>query len=174
MEGYSSNQLRWKTIVVQSLSCVQPFVTPWTAACQASLSFIIFQSLLKLMSIKSVMPSNHLILCCPFLLLRSIFHSIRVFSNELALCIRWPKNWSISFSISPSTDGRKWQSTLVFLLGKSNGEKSLVGYSPCGCKEWDTTEWLSMHHIIYTHTHTHMCVCIYICVCTYIYIYLAP
>ena len=134
------NQYQYKIVVFQSLSRVQLFATPWTAACQASLSFTIFQSLLKLMSIKSVMPSNHLILCCSFLLLRSIFHSIRVFSNELAFCIRWPKNWSISFSISPSTDGRKWQSTLIFLLGKSNGEKSLVGYSPCGCKESDTTE----------------------------------
>jgi len=77
-------------------------VTPWTAACQASLSFIISQSLLKLMSIESVMPSNHLILCCPLLLLPSIFPSIRVFSNELALLIRWLEYWS--FSISPSNE----------------------------------------------------------------------
>ena len=146
-----------------SLSRVQLFATSWTAARQAFLSFTISQSLPKLMSIKSVMPSNRLILCCPFLLLPSIFCSIKVFSNELALYIRWPKNWSISFSISPSTDGRKWQSTLVFLLGKSNGEKSLVGYRPCGCKESDTTEWLSMrtHNI---HTHTHICVNVYICI----------
>ena len=74
---------------------------PMTAAHQASLSFTISRSLLKLMSIESVMPSNHLILCCP-LLLSSIFPSIRVFSSELALCIRWPKYWSFSFSISPS------------------------------------------------------------------------
>ena len=79
-------------------------MTPWTAACQASLSFTISQSLLKLMSIELVMPSNHLILCHPFLLLPSIFPSIRVFSNELALCIRWPKYWSLSFSISPSNE----------------------------------------------------------------------
>ena len=79
-------------------------MTPWTAAYQASLSFIIFQSLLKLMSIDSVMPSNHLILCHPFLLLPSIFPSIRVFSNELTLHIRWPKYWSFSFSISPFND----------------------------------------------------------------------
>ena len=77
-------------------------VTPWTAACQTSLSFTISWSLLKLMSIKSVMPSNHLILCCPLFLLLSIFPSIRVFSNESALCIRWPKYWN--FSISPSNE----------------------------------------------------------------------
>ena len=78
-------------VVVQSLSHVRLFVTPWTAACQASLSFTIFRSLLKLMSIESVMPSNQLILCCPLLLLPSIFPSIRVFSSESALRIRWPK-----------------------------------------------------------------------------------
>ena len=89
---------------VQSLSRVQLFVTPWTAAHQASLSFTISWSLLKLMSIESVMPSNHIILCCPLLLLPSIFPSIRVFSNESALHIRWPKYWSISFSISPSDE----------------------------------------------------------------------
>jgi len=72
--------------------------------CQASLSFTIFQSLLKLMSIESVMPSNHLILCRPLLFLPSIFHSVSVFSNDLALCIRWPKYWSFSFSISPSNE----------------------------------------------------------------------
>ena len=76
-------------------------MTPWTAAHQASLSFTISQSLLKLMSTELVKLSNHLILCCPLLLLLSIFPSIRVFSNELALCIRWPKYWSFSFSISP-------------------------------------------------------------------------
>ena len=89
---------------VQSLSCVQLFVTPWTAARQASLSITNSQSLLKLMSIKSVMPSNHLILCCPFLLLPSILPSIRVFSIESVLRIRWPKYWSFSFSISPSNE----------------------------------------------------------------------
>ena len=87
---------------VQSLSHVQLFVNPWTAACQASLSITNSQSLLKLMSIGSVMPSNHLILYCPLFLLPSIFPSIRVFSKESALHIRWPKNWSFSFSISPS------------------------------------------------------------------------
>ena len=82
-------------VIFQSLSRVWLFVTPWTAACQASLSFIIPWSLLKLMSIKSVMPSKHLSLCPALLLLPSIFPSIRVFSNELALHIRWPKYWSL-------------------------------------------------------------------------------
>ena len=89
-------------ISVQSLSCVQLFATPWTAACQASLSITNSRSLLKLMSIRSAMPSNYLILCRPLLLLPSVFPSIRVFSNESVLCIRWPKYWSFSFSISPS------------------------------------------------------------------------
>ena len=86
---------------VQSLSCVRLFVTPWTAAHQASLSITNSQSLLKFMTIESVMPSSHLILCGPLLLLTSIFPSIAVFSNESALHIRWPKYWSFSFSISP-------------------------------------------------------------------------
>ena len=89
---------------VQLLNCVRLFATPWTAAGQASLSVTNFQSLLKLMSIESVMPSNHLILCHPFLLSPSIFPSIRVFSNESALCIRWPKYWSFIFDISPSNE----------------------------------------------------------------------
>ena len=79
-------------------------VTPWTAAHKASLSSTSSQSLLKLMSIESVMPSNHLIICHPLLLLPSNFPRIRVFSNELALCIRWPKYWSFNFSISPSNE----------------------------------------------------------------------
>ena len=83
------------------LSCVQLFATPWTAARQTSLSITNSQSLLKLMSIQSVMPSNHLIFRHPLLLLPSIFPSIRVFSNESALRIRWPKYWSFSFNISP-------------------------------------------------------------------------
>ena len=87
-------------VVVQSLSHIELFVIPWTAALQASLSFTISQSLPKLRSIELVMPSSHLILCCP-LLLPSIFSSIRVFSNESVLRIRWPKYWSFSFSISP-------------------------------------------------------------------------
>ena len=79
-------------------------MTPWTAACQASLSLANYWSLLKLMSIESVIPSDHLIFCCPLLLLPSIFPSIRVFSNEAVLCIRWPKYWSFSFNISPSNE----------------------------------------------------------------------
>ena len=92
------------SVVVQSLSGVQLFATPWTAARQASLSFTISGSLLKLMSTESVMPSNHLILCYPLLLLPSVFPSIRVFSNELAFHFRLPKYWSFSFSISPSNE----------------------------------------------------------------------
>ena len=84
------------------LSRVWLFMTPWTAACQASLSITNSQSLLKLMSIESVMPSNHLILCRPLHLPHSIFPSIRVLSNESALHIRWPKYWSFNFSLSPS------------------------------------------------------------------------
>ena len=91
-------------VVVQLLSCVQLFVTPWTAARQASLSITISRNLLKLMSIESVMSSYHLILCHPLLLLPSIFPSIRVFPNESALHIRWPKYWSFSFIISPSDE----------------------------------------------------------------------
>ena len=88
----------------QLLSCVQLFATPSTAAHQASLSITHSQSLPKLMSIESVMPSNHLILCHPLLLLPSLLPSIRVFSNESALCIRWPKYWNFSFNISPSNE----------------------------------------------------------------------
>ena len=88
----------------QSLSCILLFVTPCTAAHQASLSITSSLSLLKLVSIESVMPSNHLILCRPLPLQLSIFPSIRVFSNELVLCIRWPKYWSFSLSISPSNE----------------------------------------------------------------------
>ena len=87
---------------VQSLTSVRLFATPWTAARQDSLSITNSWSLLKLMSIELVMPSNHLILCHPLLLLPSIFPSVRVFSNESVLCIRWPKYWSFCFSISPS------------------------------------------------------------------------
>ena len=89
-------------VVVRLLSHVRLFAALWTAAHQASLSFTILQSLLKLMSIESMMPSNHLILCHPHLLLPSVFPNIRVFSNELALSIRWPKYWSFSFSNSLS------------------------------------------------------------------------
>ena len=94
----------WELSSVQLLSSVRLVVTPWTAAHQAFLSITNSQSLLKLMSIELVMPSNHLILCLPILLPRSIFPSIRVFSSESVLHIRWPKYWSFSFSISPSNE----------------------------------------------------------------------
>ena len=87
-----------------SVSHIWLLETPWTAACQGSLSFTIFQNLFKLMFVESMMPFNHLILCCPLLLLPSVFPSIRVFSNESALHIRWPKYWSFNFSISPSNE----------------------------------------------------------------------
>ena len=111
-------------IVVQSLSRVQLSVTPWTSAPQASLSFTISWSLFKLMSIESVMPSNHLILCHPLLLLTSIFPSIRGFSDESALHIRWPKYWSFSFSISPS----KEYSQLISFMDR-------LVWSPCCSKD---------------------------------------
>ena len=106
----SRNSLKARTFFllcfssVQSLSHVHPFATPWTAAHQASLSITKSQSLLKIMSIESVMPSNHLILCHPLLLLPSIFPSVRVFSNESVFHIRWTKYWSFSFSITPSSE----------------------------------------------------------------------
>ena len=93
------------TLCYCSLLChVRLFVTPWTAACQAFPAITISQSLLTLMPIESVIPTNHLILYCPLLLLPSIFPSIRVFFSELSLCIRWPKYWSFSFNISPSSE----------------------------------------------------------------------
>ena len=121
-----------------SVSCVQLFATPWTAARQASLSITNSWSLLKLMSIESVMPSNHLILCHPLLLLPSIFPSIRVFSYESVLSIRWPKDWSFSFSISPSNEYSRlvsfridWfdlaiQGTLKSLLQHHNSKASIL------------------------------------------------
>ena len=124
---------------VQLLSCVWLFVIPWTAAHQASLTNTNSWSLLKLMSIELVMPYNHLILCRPLLLLHSIFPSIRVFSNESVLCIRWPKYWSFSFSISPSNEysglmsfRMDWphllavQGTLKSLLQHHNSKASIL------------------------------------------------
>ena len=127
---------------VQSLSPVQLFLNPWTAACQASLCITNSRSLLKLMSIESVMPSNHLILCCSLLLPPSVFPSIRVFSNESVLCIRWPKYWSFSFSISPSNEHpglisfrMDWldllavQGTLTSLLQHHSSKASVLWHS---------------------------------------------
>ena len=92
------------TSVQFSRSVMSDSATPWTTACQASLSITNSRSLLKLMSVESVMPSSHIILCCPLLLSPSIFPSIRVFPSKSALCIRWPKYWSFSFTISPSNE----------------------------------------------------------------------
>ena len=105
----------YQIYAVQLLSHVQLFVTPWTVACQAFLFITNFQSLLKLISIESVMPSNHLILCRPLLFLPSIFPIIRVFSNESALHIRWPKYWSFSFSIRPSN---KYSGLIFFKMDR--------------------------------------------------------
>ena len=127
---------------VQSLSSVRLFATPWTAARQASLSITNSWSLLKLMSIESVMPSNHLILCHPLVLPPSIFPSIRVFSSELILRIRWPEYWSFSFSISPSNeysrlisfridwfDLLEFQGTLKSLLQHHSSKASTLQHS---------------------------------------------
>ena len=132
----------WSTSSVQSLSRVRLFATPWTVAHQASLSITSSWSLLKFMSIKSVMPSNHLTLCCPLLLLTSVFPRIRVFSNESALHIRWPKYWSFSFNISPSNEHSglisfrvDWldllavQGTLKSLLQHHSLKASILGHS---------------------------------------------
>ena len=125
---------------VQSLSCVRLFMTPWTAARQASLSFTFSWSLLKLMSIESMMPSNHLILCRPFLLFPSVFPRIRVFSIESAVCIRWPKFWNFSFSPSNEYSGlisfkMDWldllavQGTLKNLLQQHSSKASIIQHS---------------------------------------------
>ena len=127
---------------VQPFSCIQLFVTPWTAAGQTSLSITNSQSLPKLMSIELVMPSNHLILCRPLLLLPSIFPSIRVFTNEPVLHIRWPKYWSFSFNISPSNEysglisfRMNWldllavQGTLKSLLQQHSSKASIFQHS---------------------------------------------
>ena len=127
---------------VQSLSRVWLFAIPWIAACQPSLSITNSRSLLKLVSIKSVIPFNHLILCCPLLLPPSIFPSIKVFSNESVLHIRWPKYWSFSFNISPSNEysglisfGMDWldllvvQGTLKSLLQYHSSKASILWHS---------------------------------------------
>ena len=127
---------------VQSLSLVQLFATPWTAACQASLSITNPQSLLKLISIESVMPSNHLILCQLLLFLPSVFPSIRVFSSESVIRIKWPKYWSFSFSISPFNEYSRlisfridWldllavQGTLKSLLQHHSSKASILQHS---------------------------------------------
>ena len=124
-------EFSWPLLVssIQSPSRVWLFATPWTAACQASLSVTNSQSSPKLMSIELVMPSNHLILCRPLLLLHSIFPSTRVFSNESALCIRWPKYWSFSFNISPYNEHQgliSFRMDWLNLLAVSGTLKSLL------------------------------------------------
>ena len=141
-------------IVVQSPSHVWLFVTPWTVACQASLSFTISWSLLKLMSIEPVMPSNCLILCCSLLLLPSISPSIRIFSIELVL--------------------HKGNGTPVFLPGKSYGQMSLVGFSPWGHKRVRhnlVTKKNSMYIHIYVYAYMQITNYIFIYICMHIYIY---
>ena len=115
-----------KTKISQSVQSLQLSATPWTVAHQASLSITHSRSLLKFMSIKSVMPSNHFIICRPLLLLPSIFPSIRVFSNKLALHIRWPQNWSLSFSISPSNEYSGLISFMIDLISLQSKALSRV------------------------------------------------
>ena len=142
-------------VVARSLSCVGLSVTPWTAAHQAPLSFTICQSFLKFMSIEFVMLSNHLILCRPLLLLPFIFPSIRVFSSESALHIRWPKHWSFSFSISPSNEYSglisfkiDWldilavQETLKSLLQHHSFKASVLQCLPSLWSNSHTRKWL--------------------------------
>ena len=128
--------------VVQSLSRVQLFATPWTAARQGSLSLTVSWSLFRLLSVESMMPSNHHILCRPLLLLPSIFPSIKVFSNELVLCTKWPKYWSFSSSISPSNE----YSRLISLI------------CMCVC--------IYIYVCVYIYIHIHMYI-IYMHVCIY-------
>ena len=163
-------------IIVQQLSRVWLYATPWTAACQASLSITNPQSLLKLMSIKSVMPSNHLILCCPLLLLPSIFPSIRVFSNQLALHIRWPK-YSASASglsmniqdwlvLSPCTprNSRVFSSTIVQnhqLFYESSDkmwslEKEMANHFSILALRTPWAVWKCKRYDIYIYIYTHV------------------
>ena len=131
-----STALRGSFSSVQSLSRVRFFVTPWTASCQASMSINNSWSLCKLMSIESVMPSNHIVLCRSLLLLPSVFPSSKVFSNELTLCIKWPKNWSFSFSIGPSNEYSgliSFRIDLFDLLAVQGTLKSLLQYHILQC-----------------------------------------
>ena len=137
---------------VQSLSHVQLFETPWTAIHQASLSITNSWNLLKLRSIESVMPSNHLILCCP-LLLPSIFPSIRVFSNESVLHIRWPKYWSFSFNISPSNEYSgliSFRMNWLDLLAAHGTLKSLLQHhsSKASTPKFKSIQTMYFHHIL--------------------------
>ena len=151
---------------IQSLSQVQLFVTPWNAAHQASLSITNSRSSLKLMSIESAMPSNHLILCRPLLLLPSIFPRIEVFSNESVLCIRWPKYWSFSFNISPSNEysglisfRMDWldllavQGTLKSLLQHHSSKASILRHSAFFMVQLSIHTWLLNKPWLWIHGH---------------------
>ena len=154
----------WIVVVVQSLSHVQLFATSWTMVCQAPLSFTISQSLLKLMSIESMVPSNHLILCHPLFLLPSIFPSIGVFSNEFTLHIRWPKYWSLHFSISPSSEYSELifystdlfdllavQRTLKSPLQHHNSKASILGCSAffmVQLSHYSFLFWINIDHFL--------------------------
>jgi len=131
----SPGRLRNTFVIVQSLSLGQLFVTSWTTALHASLSFTISQSLLKLMSIESVMLSNHLILCHLLHLLPSVFPSIRVFSSESGLCIRWPKYWSFSFSISLSNEYSGLISFMTAVQGTWAPAKAPTGMVRESCQQ---------------------------------------
>ena len=159
---YCLSHIVYQFSSVQLLSHVQLFETPWTAACQASLSITNSQSLLKPMSIESVMPSNHLLLCCPLLLPLSIFPSIRVFPKESAFPIRWPKYWSFSFSISPSSghsglisfrmdwlDLLAVQGTLKSLLQHHSSKTSILWFSALFMAQPSHLYWKN-HNFNYT------------------------
>ena len=137
-------------MVVRLLCRVWLFATPWTAACQASLSFTISWSLLKLIFTESMMPSNHLILFCPLLLLPSICLSIRVFFNESALHIRWPKYWSFSFSISPSNEysGLIYFRIDWFDLLAVQGDSQESSPGPMGKEQWPHRVWARLADMI--------------------------
>ena len=140
-------------VVVQSLSCIRLFVTPWTAGCQASLSITNSQSFLKHMSIKSVMPPNHLIFCCPLFLLPSILPSIRAFSNETILHIRWPKYWSFRFNISTSNEYSglvSFRINWLYLLAVQGTLKSLLQHHSSKA----SILWRSAFFIVQSHIHT--------------------
>ena len=143
--------------LVHPLSRVRLFRTPWTAAHQASLSFTVSRSLLKLMSMESVTPSNRLILCRPPLLLPSIFPSIRVFSKESALHMRWPKYWSFSFSISPSNGHPgliSFRMDWLDLLAVQGTLRSLQHHSLKASVLWRSTFFMENHVKNENHTHT--------------------
>ena len=143
----------WILLLLFTHSCSQLFATPWIAACQASLSFTISRSLLKLMSIESVMPSNHLILCRPLLLLPSIFPIIRVFSSESALRIRWSKDWSFSFSMVLPMNIQDWFPLgLIGLISLQSKGLSRVFYNTTVQKHHFFGTQLSLWSSSYIHT----------------------